>query len=328
MGPWFKSKMPQRASFLGAFFLHLQYFAFFCKISLMYSDTHLHFQKLTEDNCERGSEILSDVAEYKPLFIMDIGTRSDDLEERLLHMASSIDGIENAEKRARSQKFMYFSAGIWPDVDEINNRFSAMETLEEQLENAMQKGERFAKKIVAIGECGLDHHWNPSNPDGRNEDDFDAELFEGERELFEMQLELAKKMSLPVVIHSRDAFADTIDCIKNIGYNNGIIHCFSYGIEEARAFVNLGWHLAFGGGTTYTKKSKMSEMEALLRYVPDDRLLLETDAPYLSPVPLRGTPNIPQNIRYTYEFISAKRNLSVQQLVRLVDKNCERLFKL
>ena len=86
--------------------------------------------------------------------------------------------------------------------------------------------------------------------------------------------------------------------------------------------------MAFGGAVTYTKKSKLYEMEELLRYVPDDRLLLETDSPYLAPVPLRGEVNNPLNIRYTYEFISAKRNISVQQLCRIVDKNCQKLFRL
>ena len=157
---------------------------------------------------------------------------------------------------------------------------------------------------------------------------FDADTFEGERELFQMQIELAKKLNLPVIVHSRDAFEDTLDCIKNMRYDRGIIHCFSYGIDEARAFLDRGWYLAFGGAVTYTKKNKLYEMEELLRFVPDDRLLLETDAPYLAPVPLRGETNTPLNIHYTYEFISAKRNITTQQLCRIVDKNCEKLFKL
>ncbi|MCH5295164.1 MAG: TatD family hydrolase [Treponema sp.] len=294
----------------------------------MYSDTHFHFQKLTGDDASRGAEILDEIADYKPVFMLDVGVRCDDLEGRLEHMAQSLDGIENPEKRARSQKFMHFSAGIWPDVEEIENRWSCLETLEEQIQDATASGGRFAKKIAAIGECGIDHHWNPGNPDARDRADFNPAVYEGERELFVMQLILAKKMRLPVIVHSRDAFDDTLECIKSVGYHNGIIHCYSYGIDEARKFVDLGWHLAFGGAVTYTKKDHLYEMEELLRYVPDDRLLLETDAPYLAPVPLRGEPNVPQNIRYTYEFISAKRNITMQQLCRIVDKNCEKLFRL
>ena len=294
----------------------------------MYSDTHFHFQKLTDDDTEHGSEILSRMAASKPVFALDIGTRCDDLSSRLEHMALSLDGIADKEIRARAERMIFFSAGIWPDVDEIRERDSCMETLLDQIGEATESGERFAKKVVAIGECGIDHHWNPANPDARTESDFDDELFAGEHELFEMQLSLAKKMQVPVIVHSRDAFCDTVDCIKNCGYDNGIVHCFSYGVHEAKTFLDRGWYLAFGGGVTYTKKNRMDEMEELLRYVPDDRLLLETDAPYLAPVPLRGERNTPLNITYTYEFISAKKNISVQQLNRIVEKNCERLFRL
>ncbi len=294
----------------------------------MYSDTHFHFQNLTDDDAEKGAEILETMAADKPVLALDIGVRCDDLLSRQAHMADSIDNISNPEKRARAERMIRFSAGIWPDVDEIKDRENCMETLVEQIEDSTEDGERFAKKLCAIGECGIDHHWNPSNPDGRSEDDFDASVYEGERELFIMQLQLAKKMQLPVIVHSRDAFDDTFDCIKEVGYDCGIIHCYSYGINEAKKFIDRGWHLAFGGAVTYTKKSKMEEMEELLRYVPDDALLLETDSPYLAPVPLRGSVNTPLNIRYIYEFISAKRNITMQQLNRIVEKNCEKLFKL
>ena len=123
----------------------------------------------------------------------------------------------------------------------------------------IEKIENSGTKIIAIGECGLDHHWNIANPDKRNLDDFSDELFKGEEELFEMQIALAKKMNLPVIVHSRDAFEQTLSCIKNSGYNNGVIHCYSYGIEEAKEFLDLGWYIALGGGVTYTKKSKMEQ---------------------------------------------------------------------
>ncbi len=294
----------------------------------MYSDTHFHFQKTVDDDYQKGAQLLSDMAENKPIFAMDIGTKCDDLLERQEHAALCLDAIENKERKAGAERMLFFSAGIWPDADEIRERDGCLEMLAEQMDEAAEPGTRFAKKLVAIGECGLDHHWNLSGADGRSKDDFDSSMLEGERELFEMQLLLAKRMRLPVVVHSREAFEDTLDCIKNINYDCGLIHCFSYGIEEARAFIDRGWYLAFGGAVTYTKKSKLYEMEELLRYVPDDRLLLETDSPYLAPVPLRGEVNNPLNIRYTYEFISAKRNISVQQLCRIVDKNCQKLFRL
>ncbi|MBR1912991.1 MAG: TatD family hydrolase [Treponema sp.] len=291
----------------------------------MYSDTHFHFHNLTDGDTEQGAAILEEMAQNRTSFAMDIGTRADDLSERQQHFEESLDLIEDSVLKGRAEKMIHFTAGIWPDQDSIQDRFDCMETLEEQIEDATDEDCRFAKKLAAIGECGLDHHWNP---DGRNEEDFDKNMFEGERELFIMQIKLAKKLQLPVVIHSRDAFEDTISCIDEAGYHKGIIHCYSYGEDEVKEFLDRGWHIAFGGAVTYTKKSKLYEMENLLRYVPDDRILLETDAPYLTPVPFRGQPNTPLFIRYTYDFIATKRNITVEKLCKIVDENCKTLFKL
>ena len=98
--------------------------------------------------------------------------------------------------------------------------------------------------------------------------------------------------------------------------------------SEAREFLSRGWYLAFGGGVTYTKKSKMEQMFELLRYVPDDRILLETDAPYLAPVPFRGSENNPLLIEHTYRFIAEARGIAVEKLCALVDENIKRLFKI
>ena len=291
----------------------------------MYSDTHFHFQKLTEGSTEQGAEILAEMAQNRTAFALDIGTKADDLSERQEHFAESLDLIEDSVLKGRAEKMFYFTAGIWPDPDSIQERYECMETLEEQIEDATDDDERFAKKLAAIGECGLDHHWNP---DGRSEEDFNKAMFEGERELFMLQIKLAKKLQLPVIIHSRDAFEDTISCIDEVGYHKGIVHCYSYGEDEAKAFLDRGWHIAFGGAVTYTKKNKLYEMENLLRYVPDDRILLETDAPYLTPVPHRGTPNTPLFIKYTYDFIATKRNITVDKLCKIVDENCKKLFKM
>ena len=182
--------------------------------------------------------------------------------------------------------------------------------------------------VIAIGECGLDHHWNPAGADGRTESDFDEQIYRGERELFESHLELARDLELPVIVHSRDAYEDTLDCIKNIGYDKGIIHCYSYGIEEARSFLDRGWYIALGGGITYTKKSKLEQMEALIRFIPSDRLLTETDAPYLAPVPFRGQANTPVLVEHVFNFISQVRAVSLEDLNQTVDENIARLFNI
>ena len=292
----------------------------------MYSDTHFHFHHLTEERSLNGSEILTALVNRNTFFGLDIGTRCDDLLNRQKIIEKSISQMEpSLQEKARN--LIYYSAGIWPDVDEIKNRNEAIKTLEQSI-SEFNKIPQNKGKLAAIGEGGLDHHWNPSGVDGRCENDFDSAVYEGERELFQMQLELAQKMKLPFIVHSRDAFEDSLDCIKNIGYHNGIIHCYSYGINEARAFLDLGWYIAFGGSTTYTKKAKMEEMTALLRYVPEDRLLMETDSPYLTPVPFRGQTNTPVLVEYCYNFVAAARDITPYTLSEIVDKNIKDLFNI
>ena len=287
----------------------------------MFSDTHFHFHHLVERGLD-GAEILTQLVERNTFFGLDIGTQCDDLLRRHVQFQETFAKMQPGERDAASE-MIYYSAGIWPDVEEIKNRTQAMKKLEESIETFMDK-----THLVAIGECGLDHHWNPSGVDGRCESDFDQSVYDGERELFQMQIDLARKMNLPVIVHSRDAFDDTIDCIKNMGYHNGIIHCYSYGKEEARQFLDLGWHIAFGGAVTYTKKAKIEEMQDLLRFVPDDRLLMETDSPYLSPVPLRGQINTPVFIEHCYSFVAQARGMMMSELSVLVDRNIRNLFKL
>lgn len=287
----------------------------------MFSDTHFHFKMMAEEWGVDGLEVLATMAKRDCRFGLDIGTRADDLQGRMETCNRYINDIEDKELSARARDFLFYSAGIWPSLEEIHDRENRMKILRQSIE-AAPKG-----KVVAIGEGGLDHHWNPSGVDGRCQSDFDQKTYQGERELFEMQLDLARELNLPFIIHSRDAFEDTLDCLKNVGYHNGIVHCYSYGIEEARAFLDLGWYIAFGGATTYTKKAKLEEMKELLNFVPADRLLLETDSPYLSPVPFRGKPNSPLQIEYVYKHIAQNRGMEVEALSNLVDENIRILFK-
>ena len=287
----------------------------------MFSDTHFHFHHLIEGGLD-GAGILSQLVERNTFFGLDIGTRSDDLLRRHVQMQETVARLPDGLRKA-ADEMIYYSAGIWPDVDEIKNRVESVKKLEDSIEAFCDKSH-----LVAIGECGLDHHWNPSGVDGRCESDFDQSVYEGEKELFQMQIDLARRMSLPVIVHSRDAFEDSIDCIKNMGYHRGIIHCYSYGKDEARAFLDLGWYIAFGGATTYTKKARMDEMRELLRYVPDDRILMETDSPYLAPVPFRGQINTPVLIEHCYNFVAQARGVLPSELSLTVDKNIRELFKI
>ena len=299
----------------------------------MFSDTHFHFRLMNDECGLDGNQVLSLMAQRNCAFGLDIGTEADDLEKRQLSISRVISTITDKEIVRKVESFIYFSAGIWPDVDSIHNRLEKMKVLEESIQKAQNIDSKsqlsnLHTKIIAIGEGGLDHHWNPSGCDGRCQSDFDQQTYDGEKELFEMQLALAKKMNLPIIVHSRDAFEDTLACIKNSGHNKGIIHCYSYGLEEARKFLDLDYYISFSGSVTYTKKSKMEDLKDLICSIPENRLLLETDAPYLSPVPLRGTPNTPNNIKHTYEFIAGIRGITIENLCKLVDDNCRRLFNL
>lgn len=296
----------------------------------MYSDTHFHFQHFTENPEIDGAAVLCALADRNCFFGLDIGTHSDDLLERQAHADSTIARITDTNSADKARSFLYFSAGIWPAPEEIQDREKSMEILHAQIDTAARStdADTLHRKIIAIGECGLDHHWNPAGADGRCESDFDQKMLDGEKELFEMQLELAKTMNLPVVVHSRDAFEDTYRCIKNVGWNNGIIHCYSYGLEEAKRFLDLGWYISFSGSVTYTKKSKLPDMQKLLSYIPDDRILCETDAPYLAPVPHRGQTNTPVFVEHTYAFVAEARNTTPQELSGTVDSNIKTLFNL
>ena len=294
----------------------------------MFSDTHFHFHHLVTEKSLNGSEILSHMAAQNCFFGLDIGTRCDDFPLRKEALEKSISEIPETILKERAKNFMYFSLGIWPDVDAIKDRKNQMNILREHINKAKEFNDIYSSKIVAIGEGGIDHHWNPSGVDCRSEESFSNEIYKGEKELFEMQLELAKELNLPFIVHSRDGFEDTIECIKNVGWNKGIIHCFSYGVKEAEAFLNLGWHISFSGSITYTKKSKMEEMHTLLNIVPEDRILCETDAPYLAPVPFRGTTNTPCLVDNTYRFAAEHRNISVESLCDTVDRNIKKLFKI
>ena len=295
----------------------------------MYSDTHFHFENFVSRGIN-AQETLSNLAESDCFFALDIGTEHDDLIHRIQTVKDAVKSLSDKAVQDKCKKFLYFSAGIWPSPEEIKNRNKNIEILKEKIKEAenSSNNDSFNTKIIALGECGLDHHWNPSGEDHRKAEDFSNDMLNSEKELFEMQLLLAKDLSLPVIIHSRDAFTDTLESIKKIGYHNGIIHCYSYGKSEAKEFLDCGWYISLSGSVTYTKKRCMNEMEELIKSIPDERLLVETDSPYLAPVPFRGNPNSPSLIKNTYDFIAKIKGISSEELSILVDKNISKLFNI
>lgn len=285
--------------------------------SRMFSDTHFHLKYMAERGIDCSS-LLAALAERDTFFALDIGTYCDDLISRMRIAETGCSAIDNLTAAQKARRMLYFAAGIWPAPEAISARVEQVDTLRAIIYDAQKAGTR----LVALGECGMDHHWNIENAEGGKV------LLDGEEELFSLQLELARDCSLPVIVHSREAFDSTISCIRNIGYDRGIIHCYSYGVDEARAFLDRGWYISFSGSVTYTKKSCLDEIQALLQYVPRDRLLIETDAPYLTPVPYRGKTNTPVFICHTYEYVANCIGITSTELSVVVDENIKQLFNL
>jgi TatD DNase family protein len=170
-------------------------------------------------------------------------------------------------------------------------------------------------RVVALGEIGLDYHYNFSPPDEQ-------------RMVFREQLEIARDARVPIVIHTREAWPDTLSLLEEHWAPTGlggIMHCFTSGPEEARRCVELGFHIAFGGVLTYPKAE---EVRAAAAVVPAERLLLETDAPYLAPVPKRGKRNEPAYLVETARRLAAVRGVTLEEMAALTTRNFQRLFAL
>ncbi|MGP1588173.1 MAG: TatD family hydrolase [Treponemataceae bacterium] len=277
----------------------------------MFTDTHIHLSHLYSSGID-CTKLFRELVEKKFCFVQDVGTKCDDIESRMEIAFSSIEKIDDVQIKENAEKIIYFSAGIWPSVDAIDNKEQQVADLIFRVKNIL-KNEKLKDKLIAIGECGLDHHRQVHS---------ETE----ESELFEMQLDFAKVLKLPVIIHTRDAFDATLNCIKNMNYHNGEIHCFSYGKSEAKAFLDLGWYIALGGAVTYAKKANLEDIKELIRYIPKDRLLLETDSPYLTPVPFRGKINTPLFILHTYQFIADILCMDITSLAQICLENANRLF--
>jgi len=165
-------------------------------------------------------------------------------------------------------------------------------------------------KIIGIGEIGLDYHYGKDNK-------------ENQQKLFIKQLELAKKLNMPVVIHTREAFADTYNLLRESKLT-GIIHCFSGSLEVAKRYINLGYTLGIGGVLTF----KNSKLQEVIKEIPIEKLVLETDSPYLSPEPYRGKENAPKNIPIIAEKISKIKKISTKEVEKITFDNVIRIFDL
>lgn len=168
-------------------------------------------------------------------------------------------------------------------------------------------------KVKAVGEIGLDYYWDKS-------------FVDLQKEVYVKQILLANKLNLPIVIHDREAHKDAYDLLLEYNQSSkALFHCFSGSVEFMRECVKKGWYIALGGVVTFKNAVKMKDVA---REIPLDKLVLETDSPYLTPVPFRGKPNTPAYVRYVAEEIANLRQMPLNELIDITTNNAERFFEI
>lgn len=223
---------------------------------------------------------------------------------------------ENAEivKLYNKYDFMYGMAGFFPTFVNFLDE-SLCESAAENLE--VLKKQLSHPKNVGLGEIGLDYNWNSvGNISGKKAQEL-------QKKWFINQITLAKEMNKPISIHSRDAEEDTISILSNWDSIDGVVHCFSYGPKAAKFFIEKGMYLGIGGTSTYKNNEKIRD--AIIK-TPIERILLETDAPYLSPEPVRKSINDSTNIRYIISLISSLKGITEEEVIYKTNENCYRLY--
>ena len=251
----------------------------------MLFDTHAHYD---DDAFEEDREtLLSAMPSHGVGLIVDPGCT----------VASSRAAVALAERHDH----VYAAVGIHPEEcgDFAPSDIGELRRLAEH------------PKVVAIGEIGLDYYWAENPPR------------EKQQEVLRAQLQLAQELGLPVIIHDREAHADTLDIVREFPAVRGVFHSFSGSVEMARELLKRGWMLSFNGAVTFQNARKAPEV---IRAIPMDRLMIETDAPYLTPVPFRGRRNDSGYVHLVAERIAAIKGLPVEEVERATWENGKRFF--
>jgi len=238
-----------------------------------------------------------------PKFDTDRDKVIEDLEKNgicgVINIGSDLNSSLNSINLAQKYEIIYAAIGTHPsEVGSLDTNY--IENL-----NSIAKNSEKNKKIIAVGEIGLDYHYGAL--------DKDAQKF-----WFKEQLKVAKNLNLPIIIHSRDAFDDTWHCIDEIGYFRGVFHCFSYDWTMAQIILDAGFYISFAGNLTYKKSSNLIEC---VNKMPLNRILVETDCPYLPPDGFRGQRNEPKYIVPTIQKMAEIKNLSVNQVAQITQKS-------
>ena len=248
-------------------------------------ESHAHYD--SSKFAEDREELLNSIQEN------EVGT--------IINVGASWKSVTSVIELAEKYQFVYAALGLHPDeVGDLNEERFAF--LKEQCRK---------EKVVAIGEIGLDYYW-------------DNESHDIQKKWFVRQLELARELDLPVIIHSRDAAEDTLKIMKEHAQGlRGVIHCFSYSKELAEEYVKMGFHIGIGGVVTFKNGKKLKEVAEV---VPLERILLETDCPYLAPEPYRGKRNSSLYIPHIAQAIADIKGITYEEVVAQTEQNGKLLF--
>ena len=221
----------------------------------------------------------------------------------IVNPGCTVESSRAAAALAERHPFVYAAAGIHPEdcAGAGDAEFEAIRAL------------CLRERVVAVGEIGLDYYWEQNPPR-----DF-------QKQVFRRQLELARELDLPVIVHDRDAHGDALAIVREYPEVRGVFHCYSGSPEMAAELLKLGWYLGFDGPVTYKNARRAPEVAAV---TPLDRLLLETDSPYLSPVPCRGARNDSGNLRYIADRLAEWKGVSPEELEERALDNARRFFRI
>lgn len=253
----------------------------------MIFDSHAHYDSSQFD--EDRAELLNSMQENGVGMIVNV--------------CADWDSVTEVVDLVQSYPFMYAAVGMHPDEvgDLDEGRFEFL------------KAQCKKEKVVAVGEIGLDYYW-------------DNESHDIQKKWFVRQLDLARELGLPVIIHSRDAAEDTLKIMKEHAQGlRGVIHCFSYSKELAEEYVKMGFHIGIGGVVTFKNGKKLKEVAEI---VPLERILLETDCPYLAPEPYRGKRNSSLYIPHIAQAIADIKGISYEEVVAQTERNAKMLFRI
>ena len=253
----------------------------------MIFETHAHYDDEQFDEDRR--ELLESMAAG------GVGT--------IVNVSATYESCQKVVDMFREYPFMYAAVGVHPDnVGSLNEETCA--SMKELFRN---------DKVVAVGEIGLDYYW-------------DNESHETQKEWFVRQLDLARELDLPVLIHSRDAAADTMQIMKEHAQGlNGVIHCYSYSMEMAKEYVKMGFYIGVGGVVTFKNGRRLKET---VEAIPLESILLETDCPYLAPEPFRGKRNNSMYIKYVAEEIARLKGTTYEEVVAQTEENARKMYRL